>query len=118
MEDEVNLTTARNWAFLAMVSAAVAAFGTNTRARSAGVPDLPEIECEWVLGSWAHCEQTGGDPLTCSEIAPDVESGDAFCRQICEGAGAPGRAIMPETTCFDGPPLSFECICGLPILPD
>lgn len=112
----MKLTSMRTWAFLAMFCAAVAAFGTNTRAIGAGVLDDPTISCSnGQLYGTLDCWQSGGDPVTCDEIFPDVDTGDAICTDLCSLAGWGGGGLMPQYSCDDGPPLSFQCVCGVPL---
>lgn len=112
----MKLTRVRNLAFLAMVGAAVAAFGTSTRAKGAGVPDNAEFTCGIGVMGTLDCEQSGGDPATCKGVAPDDQTANATCGTMCEAYGIQGRAVM-ASSCHDGPPLSFSCACGLPLPP-
>jgi hypothetical protein len=45
-------------------------------------------------------------PLTCGDI------GDEGCAELCSDAGWTG-GVMPESGCSDGPPVAFDCVCGL-----
>jgi hypothetical protein len=52
-----------------------------------------------------ECTQTSGDPLTCGDIT------DGTCTSLCDDVGWYGRALRAD--CDDGPPLTFDCVCGL-----
>ena len=109
-EDDVKLVKARNWAFVAMLFAAVAAFGASGRVRAATAVDDAQFTCISDPVFWwenLHCSQTGGDTATCGDVK------DSACSQLCDAADMGITGVLPSTSCNDGPPLTFDCVCGV-----
>jgi hypothetical protein len=112
-EDDVKLMRARNWAFVAMLLAAVVAFGTNAHVKAARAPEEAHFDCPWDSMYLVYrCEQTGGDPVLCPTTS---EGADAMCNDACSQNSKATPGIMPGSlgSCSDGPPMRFPCICGV-----
>ena len=110
-EEDVRLRRARNRAFVAMLFAAAVAFGASGRVLAATAVDDGQVICNSDPVFWwdiLHCHQTpGGDTLTCSNVD------DSTCSQLCDKADMGSTGVLPSTSCDDGPPLTFDCVCGV-----
>jgi hypothetical protein len=85
-----------------MLLAAAVALSSDVDARSGA-----EFDCQnrpFSGYAW-ECTQTSGDPLECTDV------GDDTCVEICE-ALSQGGGLMPQYSCSDGPPLTFDCVCS------
>lgn len=109
----MKLTRARNWAFVVMLVAAVAAFGANAHVKAARAPEETHYDCPWdIMYGVYRCEQTVGDPESCPTTD---EAADRKCNDACAQNSLPLAGINPggAESCslgLHGP--EFPCICG------